>query len=535
MVKSYKRVISVLSLLLTAGLIFPVYAFCDYKFSVPKYEVDVYVANDDDASITIIYELMFQCFKDGKAIDFVDIGLPNKHFNPSDFKAVLNGYEVHGIAESAYVKHGIEVPLGKMSINPGQRGMLRVEGKVKRMVRYDSGDKNYTSVKFAPTYWDSAFTMGTTNVKIRMHFPKGVTANETKWHMPEPDKKVNAGDHMVFTWILPNVSPGDVLAKNVVGIGFPTSYVKKVYKVTLGQIVAKFFTWLLNLIYILFPVLIIGFVIFLVIRLKKRRMMKYLPPELAVEGVGIKRGLTAPQAALLQEMPLDKIMTMILFGLMRKGTVKVRKSKHFKLRKLEKPGLKLRDYENQFLECIKKDGGFSKRRASKFAVKFIKDTNRKVKGFSRKETVDYYGRIAEEAWLMVENAGTPEVAGDAFGNKSQWLMMDEDFGGRFAKSVKHETIPMPRWWISYGGAGGTPGQGGGLASISDFASSITNSITDFSSGLVTDVSNFTSKITGKTNPPPVSTYSGGSGGGGSGCACACACAGCACACAGGGR
>ena len=52
---------------------------------------------------------------------------------------------------------------------------------------------------------------------------------------------------------------------------------------------------------------------------KKRRKMEYLPPALAVEGTGVKRGLTAVEAAILLEAPLNKVMTMILFGLVKKG------------------------------------------------------------------------------------------------------------------------------------------------------------------------------------------------------------------------
>ena len=50
----------------------------------------------------------------------------------------------------------------------------------------------------------------------------------------------------------------------------------------------------------------------------QRRKLKYLPPKIAIEGHGIKRGLTAVEAAILMEQPLDKVMTMILFGVVKK-------------------------------------------------------------------------------------------------------------------------------------------------------------------------------------------------------------------------
>jgi len=47
--------------------------------------------------------------------------------------------------------------------------------------------------------------------------------------------------------------------------------------------------------------------------------MQYLPPKISIEGKGIKRGLTAVEAGILLEEPLDKILTMILFGLIKKN------------------------------------------------------------------------------------------------------------------------------------------------------------------------------------------------------------------------
>jgi hypothetical protein len=225
---------------------------------------------------------------------------------------------------------------------------------------------------------------------------------------------------------------------------------------------------------------------------------------------------------------------MILFGLLQKGVVKVVNRKPLKLKKLniDKATTKLRPYEKTFLECIKKDGGFSKKRSSKFIVDFIKKTNRRIKGFSRKETTKYYKEIAADAWKMVQQADTPEVAGQAFGEHGQWLLMEKKFDDRFTKTIRHQTIYLPHWWGGHGGFAHSPSSGPSM-SIPDFANSMTDSISGFSNGLVSDISDFTSGVTGKTNPPPVSTSSGG--GGGSGCACACACAGCACACAGGGR
>ena len=74
-----------------------------------------------------------------------------------------------------------------------------------------------------------------------------------------------------------------------------------------------------------------AFLAFLGNRAQKRRKMQYLPPELAVEGTGVKRGLTAVEAAILLEAPLNKVMTMILFGLLKKGIITVESEKPLKI------------------------------------------------------------------------------------------------------------------------------------------------------------------------------------------------------------
>ncbi len=56
--------------------------------------------------------------------------------------------------------------------------------------------------------------------------------------------------------------------------------------------------------------------------LKRRRTKTYLPAMATVEGGGIKRGLTAPQAAVLLEMPISRVLSLVVFGLIKKGVLR---------------------------------------------------------------------------------------------------------------------------------------------------------------------------------------------------------------------
>jgi hypothetical protein len=275
-----------------------------------------------------------------------------------------------------------------------------------------------------------------------------------------------------------------------------------------------------------------------------------------VEGVGIKRGLTAVEAAIVLETPLNRVLTMILFGLLKKGAVIVLEEDPLQV-EINKPlPEKLHPYEKGFVAAVKKDGKLSEALLRPVMVELVQSVNNKMKGFSRKETMAYYRDIIQRAWQQVEGAETPEVRGERFGEGLEWTMLDEDFAGRTERTFRRGPVYVPPWWIYYrpwgrtlpGGVGTRPSTGGRprgsirLPSLpgADFAAKIVNGISGTAGKIVGSVPGFTGGVTKTTNPPPVSSggWSGGSssgGGGGCACACACACAGCACACAGGGR
>ena len=70
----------------------------------------------------------------------------------------------------------------------------------------------------------------------------------------------------------------------------------------------------------------------------------------------------------------------------------------------------LRYYEIDFLNSLKADGTLDEEKLAK-TIMFLRDTvDEKLKGYSRKDTVDYYRKIVTTAWTQVEQAGTPELS-----------------------------------------------------------------------------------------------------------------------------
>ena len=285
--------------------------------------------------------------------------------------------------------------------------------------------------------------------------------------------------------------------------------------------------------------------------------MEYLPPKMKIEGNGIKRGLTAVEAAVLMEEPVDKVMGMVLFGVLKKEAATVLEQDPLKIEVSDPLPKGLHPYENDFLEAFKLPGNKQRTRLQKMMVDLVKTVEEKMKGFSRKESIAYYQDIMRRAWKMVEEADTPEVKSQNYDQTLEWTMLDKDYEERTRRTFAGGPVFVPMWWPRYspsyrqktgtsiGKSAPSTGSltGGARTSLpnipgSNFAANVINGTTGMAAGVVGNLTTFTSGITNRTNPIPQTSRSGSGGfrgGGGSSCACACACAGCACACAGGGR
>jgi len=526
-----------------------------YYFSLDRETVHVFWNEDGSASIDYVFVFSNDDF--ASPIDFVDVGLPNSNFDQGTIFADVNGVKVTNISASDYQGEGdsgVAVALSSYAIQPGETGQVHVFiGNVRRVLREDSEDKNYASAVFSPTWFGSQFVYGSTNLSVTYHFPPGVKPEEPRWHAPpsgwasQPKTGFDDQGRIIYTWA--NLSANGY-TQYLFGASFPKQYVpaSAIVKPNIFDLLGISADDLLGLFFCLGFVGIFGFSIVASIRSVTRRKLQYLPPKIAIEGHGIKRGLTAIEAAILMEQPLDKILTMILFAVIKKGAASVAVRDPLKLDITSPLPEDLQPYETKFLEAFSK--GPSERRSDlqDLMVDLVKTVSTKMKGFSRKETLAYYRDIVQRAWGQVEAADTPEVRGQKFDEVMEWTMLDREYDDR-TRRVFTGPIFVPTWWGRYDptythrptSAPTSLPAGGGISLPhlpgSDFAASIVNGVQNFSGNVIGNLSDFTSKVTNKTNPVPVSTSSGRSfgGGGGGGCACACACAGCACACAGGGR
>ena len=558
-----KRILSIL-ILITLLLSLSSSAFAQgYYFQVLKLYIDLYW--NDDGTVTINY--VFDFINDASGdIEYVDLGLPNNSYDESQITADVNGNPVYDISSSGFQgegNDGVAVGLGAYSIPTGQSGTVTINvPNIVNVLYTDSEDSNYASAVFKNPYFVSSVIHGTTDLRVTYHFPISVQTDEPRWHQSpagfadKPGVGFDEEGRIVYIW---RNTGADLSTQYEFGASFPQQYVPNTAIVRpnpfafLGNIPDELF----------FPLCCIGAIALMVVSSSlsdKRRKMKYLPPKISIEGHGIKRGLTAVEAAILLEQPLDKVLTMILFSVIKKGAAEVLNREPLDVKVLSPQPEDLYDYEKDFLTAFQeKTISVRQKKMETVIVALVKSVSEKMKGFSRAETNEYYKSITQRAWEQVEAAQTPEVKSQKFDEVMEWTMLDRNYDDRTRDVFHNQPVILPTWWghfdpgyasaakpaaSSVPSSSGKPSIGGSsLPHLpgSDFAASMVNGVQSFSAGVVGNVSNFTSRITGVTNPLPKSTSSGSYKGGGSSggrscaCACACACAGCACACAGGGR
>ena len=550
-----KRLLTILFVLLFA-LALPMNALAqNYYFGVEQETVHVYW--NEDGSLSLDYTLVFLNQGGAHAIDFVDMGMPNSSFDMNTVSADVNGSAV-SVDRGEYQGSGtgFAVVMGSQAIPAGSRGTVHVRvGYIGNVLFTDSEDETYSSAVFSPTYFDSQYVTGSTDVTVVFHLPPGVQPDEPKWHSApsgfpsEPETALDNDGRVTYTWKNPD---GNAYSYYEFGASFPKAYVPDSAIQTEPVFTGPSFNFdtLINLVCCgFFAFLFLGLPVLTIVN-NKRRKLKYLPPKISIEGHGIKRGLTAVEAAILMEQPLDKVMTMILFGVIKKEAAEVVTREPLKLKIADPLPENLHIYETQFLKAFRPDANLKQQREDlqDMTINLVKTVSQKMKGFSRKETVAFYKNIMERAWSQIAAADTPEVQSKLLDDAMEWTMLDKDYDER-ARRTYTRPIFVPMWWgrydpgygrsvgtskpISVGGSGPSP-RSTGLPGAA-FAASVVRGSQNFSQKVIGNVGEFTSRVTNKTNPVPKSTSSGRYSGGGGGCACACACAGCACACAGGGR
>jgi hypothetical protein len=283
-------------------------------------------------------------------------------------------------------------------------------------------------------------------------------------------------------------------------------------------------------------------------------------PTISMETLGMRRGLSAVEASYLLDVKPTRIVTEILYSLLQKRAVWVESTTpSIKLKIMppfqNKTGTKetpLRYYEIDFLHALKEDGTLDEERLAQTIMALRDTVEEKLRGYCRRDTIDYYRKVVEKAWEQVEQAGTPDLASKAYDEQLLWLFLDPNCQTRTQTAFHDRAFePSPLWlwyWFSYQNYHPhptyrpnveTPAQATKPPSIpgAEFANNITKAVENTSNSIVVNLEKFANAIlpmpAGKSSTEPAH-HNADCVCACAACACACACVSCACACAGGG-
>lgn len=275
--------------------------------------------------------------------------------------------------------------------------------------------------------------------------PEGITQDEPRYHKTPFTSARFENNRVIYTWDMPEASPSQ---QYTFGASFPAKVMQKVVKGP-GPI-AIFFGAIFALISNSVPCLCFGVFIGIFVLIfinNRRRRLRYLPPSVGMEGTEVRRGLTVPEVAILMEEKVDKVMALILFGMVRKGLLKVVSQTPLKLELTpgQEPAL---PYEQDFAKAVKDDGKLSEDEAAKVLTDLIKEVQEKMKGFSRKKSILYYQDIMRKAW--------DQVGQEDYSQAFEWLLLDEDFTKTGTTRFPEGNMPLPVWWVPiYAGHSGS--------------------------------------------------------------------------------
>jgi hypothetical protein len=496
---------------------------------------------NQDGTIDLTYNISLTVTQ-GRLTAF-DVGQPNLDFTIGQATDQY-GHQLHTYSYTADVA-SVDF---YQQVNAGESIWYTITTNVAGMIYNDTMNPGNYGMQFIPQ-WISDTAIS--DVRVQIILPQGVQVGEVKTTENFYNGTSFVDNQLAVYWEKPSLAPNEQLT---LGVSFPAQYMPNYVPSTSGGGVG------FDFIVIIFGAVgaLIALIIFIYIIYRVSKS-SYTKPQVSMETLGIKRGLTAVEASYLLDMKPPQIVTEILYSLLQKRAVWSEEAKpSLKLKLLppyeNKTGTKenpLRYYEIDFLNALKPDGTLDEEKLAR-TIMFLRDTvDEKLKGYSRKDTVDYYRRIVTQAWTQVEQAGTPELASNAFDEQLLWLMMDPNQRTR-TETIFHDRPfqPQPMWfWWWYGYTVyhpnpiyhpniNTPAQSGPAPSIpgADFANNIATSMEKTSNNIVVSLEKFANAI---VPPPPKASHepaphkeSGVCAC--AACACACACVSCACACAGGG-
>jgi hypothetical protein len=501
---------------------------------------------NQDGSIDLTYNVTLT-LASGDPINYVQLGQPKGDFTVGE-AVDQKGHQLQTSDSSSGSNYQVQVNLYQ-PLTAGNTIWFTVTTNVAGMIYNDTQNTGNYGLQFVPQWMQ---VVPISDIRVQIVLPPNVAINEVK---TPPDKFWNStstveGRTAVF-WQIPVLQPNEQYS---LGVSFPASSMPNYNPTQASGGIISLDTILALIVLPIIAIIVIAVVV------QVARKSTYSSPKVSMETLGIRRGLTAVEASYLLDMKPTQIVTEILYSLLQKRAVWVESANPaLKLRIMSEyknitgtDQNPLRYYEIDFLNTIKEDGTLDEEKLA-HTVMFLRNTaEQKLRGHSRRDTVNYYRKIVDKAWSQVEQAGTTELSSKAYDEQLLWLLLDPNYRSRTETTFHDRPFqPSPFWfWYWYGYTRynphptytpnvDAPAKAAKPPQIpgAQFADNIATAVEKTSSNIVKDIEKFANAIL--PMQPQKASHTPARRDAGcvcacAACACACACVSCACACAGGG-
>lgn len=493
-----------------------------------------------DGTIDLLYDVIVVC--DSGTLHWFEIGQPNQDFTIGE-AFDENNNQLNTVDSSSHGNYKVRIDV--VDLNAGESIRFNLSTNVGRMIFEDQQNPGNVGMLFPPSW----FPVPISNLRVKIVLPEGVAEGDVKTYVDWDNAEFEDGNFAVF-WERHNLAPSQ---EYTFGVSFPAEFVDHY------EVQPSFFeSYGLVIGFSIVVLLVVALIV--VVALRKR---PYLKPAMRIEALGVRRGLTAVEASQLLDLNPKMIVTEILYSLLKKRAVWVTATEPSVTLEVLEPykdnmtaevsGIQLRYYEIDFLNAIKDDGRLDEKSLAETIMFLQRSVEEKLRGYCRRDTIDYYRKIVDKAWKEVEQADTSELASKMYDEKLLWLLLDPQHRTRTEDIFKHQTFePAPLWlwyWYGYRHYHPQPTYEPNVKAPldtkpppkipgADFANNIATAVEKTSSNIVTNLEEFANAII-PASPPPKTSHKPAHQGSScvcacAACACACACVSCACACAGGG-
>ena len=200
------------------------------------------------------------------------------------------------------------------------------------------------------------------------------------------------------------------------------------------------------------PVILIIIIVILGFGFGQFGRSSYTSPVVSMDGIGINKDLDPVEAATLLRIDPKRVLTMVMFDMMKKGNVKLISTDPIRLELVSRQDLNY--YEKLYADAIINNALDEDALLNCFKV-LARRVVDKTRPYSRKDTELYYKQKIDEAWAQIQAVDTPELKLQKYDTNMIWLMADEQFKQKttdyVAKAPGSSTVIVPPtyWWYPY--------------------------------------------------------------------------------------